>query len=60
MKKASALESKRRSRFVKIATGDLLARSVSCAGFRSRNVAFFWFLEQLIGRIDDELDRRAT
>lgn len=59
MKKASALESKRRSRFVKIATGDLLARERKLRRLQEPHGRVFWFLEQ-IGRIDDELDRRAT
>ena len=60
MKNASALESKRRSRFVKIATGDLLARERKLRRLQEPHGRVFWFLEQLIGRIDDELDSRAT
>jgi hypothetical protein len=60
MKKASALESKRRGRLVKIATGDLLALKRKLRELQKPQGRVFWFLEQLIGRIDDELDRRAT
>lgn len=48
MKNASALESKRRSRFVKIATGDLLARERKLRRLQEPHGRVFWFLEQLI------------
>jgi hypothetical protein len=60
MKKASALESKRRGRLVKIATGDLLALKRKLRELQKPQGRVFWFLEQLIGRIDDELERRRA
>jgi len=60
MKKASALESKRRGRLVKIATEDLLALERDLRKLHEPHGRVFWRLEQLIGRIDDELGRRAT
>jgi hypothetical protein len=60
MKKASALESKRRGRLVKIATEDLLALERDLRKLQEPHGRVFWRLEQLIGRIDDELGRRAT
>jgi hypothetical protein len=60
MKKASALESKRRGRLVKIATEDLLALERELRKLQEPHGRVFWRLEQLIGRIDDELGRRAT
>jgi hypothetical protein len=60
MKKASALESKRGGRLVKIATGDLLALKRKLSKLQEPHGRVFWFLEQLIGRIDDELERRRA
>jgi hypothetical protein len=60
MKKASALESKRRGRLVKIATGNLLALKRKLRELQKPQGRVFWFLEQLIGRIDDELERRRA
>jgi hypothetical protein len=60
MKKASALESKRRGRLVKIATEDLLALERELRKLQEPHGRVFRRLEQLIGRIDDELGRRAT
>jgi hypothetical protein len=60
MKKASALESKRRGRLVKIATRDLLTLERKLRNLQEPHGRVFWFLEQLIGRIDDELERRRA
>jgi translation initiation factor IF-1 len=60
MKKASALESKRRGRLVKIATGDLLSLERELRKLQEPHGRVFWRIEQLIGRIDDELNRRTT
>jgi hypothetical protein len=60
VKKVSALESKWRGRLVKFATEDLLALERELRKLQEPHGRVFWRLEQVIGRIDDELARRAT
>jgi hypothetical protein len=60
MKKAAAVQSKRRGRLVKFATEDLLVLERKLRKLQEPHGRVFWRLEQLIGRNDDELGRRAT
>jgi hypothetical protein len=60
MKKAAALEPCYRGGLVKFATQDLLALERELRKLQEPHGRAFWRLERLIGRIDDELDRRAT
>jgi hypothetical protein len=54
------LEPKRRGGLVNLSSEELTALQQSLRDLQKPYGKTFWRLEQLIGRIDDELSRRAT